>query len=65
MICATLANVMDGSKDKRKAFEPTDFIPTYDSWIEAEKKKSVDAMNEKLGNAFTALKALANNKKKD
>lgn len=56
---------MDGSKDKRKAFEPTDFIPTYDSWIEAEKKKSVDAMNEKLGNAFTALKALANNKKKD
>lgn len=63
-ICSVAANLMNGSDKKTKAFEAHDFIPTFDSIEEEKRRKTIEAMNMGLKNAFAALKNLATNRKK-
>lgn len=61
-ICATAANLMGAGG--KKELVATDFIPTYDSILQAEADASVEKMNQKIATSFQTIKNLAVTKKR-
>lgn len=60
-LCATVVNMV--GSDDGDPLEATDFIPTYDSVIEQEKKDTIDGMNNAINDSFAALKAMSGQKR--